>query len=277
MAHNPETSTMIPTQILDTLEHTWNSINSLCESLTETQWKTLTQLPGWTVQDNLSHLIGTERMLQGLPATEHRATDMSFVKNPIGEFNEHEVDVRRGRSGPEVFAEWKDLSQLRVHTLRNADEAYFNQEAMTPTGPGTLTDFLHIRILDCWAHEQDMRNALRIPGNADGPGAGHTIDRLIRTIPIVVGKRAATPEGQSVVIHITGAVQRTVAVTVADGRAKIVSDVPTNPLCSLSIDSQVFYQVATGRMSGADARSHCEITGDAELAQRILDNFNMMI
>lgn len=277
MANYSETSTMIPTQILDTLEHTWSSINTLCESLTEEQWKTPTQLPGWTVQDNLSHLIGTERMLQGLPATEHRASDMSFVKNPIGEFNEHEVDVRRDRPGAEVLAEWKELVALRTQTLRSADEAYFAQEAMTPTGPGTLADFLHIRILDCWAHEQDMRNALHLPGNTGGPGASHTIDRLIRTVPIVVGKRAATPEGQSVVINITGPVVRTIAVTVTDGRANIVSEAPKDVICSISLNSEVFYQVATGRISGVDAKPHCTVSGDQDLAQKILDNFNMMI
>jgi len=84
MANNPNTSTMIPTHTINTLEHTWNSISSLCATLSEEQWKTQTQLPGWSVQDNLSHMIGTERMLQGLASTEHRASDMSFVKNPIG-------------------------------------------------------------------------------------------------------------------------------------------------------------------------------------------------
>jgi len=268
---------MIPTQTLDTLEHTWKFINSLCAQLTEQQWKTPTQLPGWTVQDNLSHLIGTERMLQGLPATPHRATDMSFVKNPIGEFNEHEVDVRRSLSGAEVFEEWKEISELRLATLRNADDEYFAREAMTPTGPGTIADFLHIRILDCWLHEQDIRVALDILGNNDGPGASHTIDRLIRTIPIVVGKRAATPEGETVVINITGPVERQVVVTVVDGRAQIVTDTPASPICTISMGSPTFVQVATGRLTGEEAHPSCQIEGDDELATRILNQLNMMI
>jgi uncharacterized protein (TIGR03083 family) len=277
MAHHPKASTMIPTHIINTLEHTWNSISSLCESLTEQQWKTSTQLPGWSVQDNLSHMIGTERMLQGLPAAEHRAADMSFVKNPIGEFNEHEVDARRPLPGAQVLSEWNDLVQLRVSTLNSADEAYFAREMMTPTGPGTMADFLHVRILDCWLHEQDMRIALKIIGNTGGDGAEHTIDRLIRTIPIVVGKRAATPEGHSVAIHITGPVSRDISVTVVEGRARIDTSPASTFACSISIESPMFVQLATGRVDGATATPSCTITGDKDLAQRILNNFNMMI
>lgn len=92
-----------------------------------------------------------------------------------------------------------------------------------PTGPGTLGDFLGIRILDCWVHEQDMRRATGIAGNEGGPAAEHTIDRLTRTLPIVVGKRAATPEGASVVFVITGSVQRNIPITVISGRATIVT------------------------------------------------------
>lgn len=268
---------MIPTHIINTLEHTWRSISSLCETLTEQEWKTATQLPGWSVQDNLSHMIGTERMLQGLPATEHRAADMSFVKNPIGEFNEHEVDARRALPGSDVLSEWKELVEQRLSTLNNADEVYFAREMMTPTGPGTMADFLHVRILDCWLHEQDMRVALNMPGNTGGPGAEHTMDRLIRTIPIVVGKRAATPEGQSVSIQVTGPVVRDISVTVREGRAGIDTTPATSFLSAISIDSATFFQLATGRITGEVAAPSCTVSGDVELATRILNNFNMMI
>ncbi len=122
------------------------------------------------------------------------------VKNPIGQFNEAEVDARRGIAGAEVLAEWNELVDLRVATLRSADDAYFAKEMSTPTGPGTMADFLHIRVLDCWIHEQDMRRALGRAGSPrrtrrpSTPSTG-----LLRTIPIVVGKRAATPEGGAVI------------------------------------------------------------------------------
>lgn len=268
---------MIPVDTIDKLGQIFDSLGSFLPSLTEEQWKTPTQLPGWNVQDNLSHIIGTERALFGMPETSHRASDLSNVKNPIGEMNEHHVDYRRTWPGAKVLEEFRDLAERRMEQLRTADEAYFATESMTPTGPGTVADFLHIRVLDTWTHEQDMRRALGMPGHRGGPAAEHTIDRLIRTVPIVVGKRAATPEGRTVVVRITGAVERTVVTTVREGRAAMGGDVQADALCGISMDSDVFLQLATGRGEPAALAAQCTVSGDAEHASKVLLQFNMMI
>lgn len=266
---------MIPTDTIDALAQCWQSISALGASLDEAAWKTSTDLPAWTVQDNLSHLIGIERMLEGLPRTEHRAADLSHTKNPIGEANEHEVDVRRSLAGSDVLAEWNEIVATRLHTLRTADDDYFAAPAMTPTGPGTVADFLHIRVLDCWVHEQDMRRAVAKPGNLSGPAAELTIDRLLRTIPIVVGKRAATPEGGAVVIDITGGVTRHLVCEVTGGRAALVA-APTNPpLCTITLDTEAFLVLATGRRRSDDVQA--SVQGDSSLGAAVLGNFNMMI
>ena len=161
-----------------------NDLTELCAPLTEQQWKTATDCPGWSVQDNISHLVGIENMLLGKPPTAHKSPKYDYIKNPIGEHNEHEIDVRRSLTGSQVFAEWKATAAERAHQLQTADAEYFAKPMMMPTGPGTLGDFLDIRILDLWIHDQDIRRALNISGNHGGPCAEHTIDRLIRTLPI---------------------------------------------------------------------------------------------
>jgi len=163
----------------------------------------------------------------------------------------------------------------RTNQLLTADDDYFAKPMMMPTGPGTLGDFLDIRILDIWIHDQDIRRALSLDGNHGGPCAEHTIDRLIRTLPIVVGKRAATPEGNSVAIRITGDVQRDVFITVVDGRAKIVDATPATMVCEITMASTVFTALATGRKT--DAETVWTSSGDAKLAQLIASQLNMMI
>jgi uncharacterized protein (TIGR03083 family) len=199
------------------------------------------------------------------------------VKNPIGEFNEAEVEARRAMSGAQVLAEWNELVELRLRTLRSAGETYFATEMMTPTGPGTMADFLHIRVLDCWIHEQDMRRALGRPGHGGGAAAEHTIDRLLRTLPIVVGKRAATPEGGAVVIDITGEVERHLVCEVTGGRAAFVDEPTAPPLATVSLDSEAFVVLATGRRTAAAMADRIHLSGDTALGQKIVDNLNMMI
>jgi uncharacterized protein (TIGR03083 family) len=266
---------MIPTDTVDTLIACFEALSALGTELSDDDWDTPTDLPGWSVKDNLSHLVGTERAMQGFPGTNHRAAPVPHTRNPIGEANEHEVDSRRVLSGDEVLAEWNEISAQRIATLRSASDDYFDAPAMTPTGPGTVADFLHIRVLDCWLHEQDMRRAVHRPGHLSGRCAEHTIDRLIRTIPIVVGKRARTPEGGAVAIHITGGVERRVVCEVVDGRAKFVDQPSATPLASITLGTDAFAALAAGRRS-ADAVT-TTVEGDHELAQRVLSNFNMMI
>ena len=268
---------MIPIDTIDKLESIWRSVSSLGAGLDERQWKLPTELDGWTVQDNLSHLIGTERVLQGLPAATKPAEMGDHVKNPIGQFNEAEVEARRACSGAEVLAEWNDLVDLRVATLRSADEAYFAKEMPTPTGPGTMADFLHIRVLDGWIHEQDMRRAVGMPGHLGGPAAEHTVDRLLRTVPLVVGKRAATPEGRAVIIEITGDVRRHVVCEVTNGRAAIVPQPTTDPMATVTLDTEAFVVLATGRCPAAAISDRIELGGDQALGQAVVDNLNMMI
>ena len=268
---------MIPTETIDKLEATWRSISEFCSSLSEEQWKTPTQLPNWSVQDNLAHLIAFESEFHGVPRPEHTATDKSHIKNELGDSNEDDVDYWRSFTGADVLAEWNKISSARLDTMRAADEAHFAREVMSPAGPGTVADFLHIRVLDCWTHEQDMRRALGIPGHQSGPSAEHTIDRLIRTVPIVIGKRAGTAEGECVVIRITGHVQRIIATTIVEGRGKVSNEAPATSRCDISMDSDTFLQLATGRATYEEVADHVTFAGDAEHANRVLTQFSMMI
>lgn len=268
---------MIPIQQIDTLEATFLSLSNLGRQLSEEQWKLPTDCPGWSVQDNLSHLVGIEVALSGGKPTSHKSPKFDYIKNAIGEHNENEIDVRRSQSGAQVLEEWNSVSSNRITQLRAADDAYFETPMMMPTGPGTLGDFLGIRILDCWVHEQDMRRATGIAGNEGGPAAEHTIDRLTRTLPIVVGKRAATPEGASVVFVITGSVQRNIPITVIGGRATIVTAPPVEVLCTVQLDSNAFTALATGRQTADQLANRLQISGDNDLGQRVVTQLNMMI
>ena len=268
---------MIPNDVLEMLFDTWDSMIDLGRSLTEDEWKTQTECPGWSVQDNISHIIGTERMLEGLPASAHQSPKFDWVKNPIGGFNENEVDERRNKPGVEVLAEFEELIATRKATLSNADDSYFDRDMMTPTGPGTMADFLDIRVLDNWVHEQDIRNAIGKPGHNAAPAAIHTIGRLIRTLPIVVGKRAQTPDGESVVISITEPVLRLVPIGVQNGRAEFLGELPSNPLVLIEMDSDTFVRLANGRCTASQCADRISLAGDTQLGKRIVENFGMMI
>ena len=262
---------------LQSLYETWVALAEFGASLTEDQWKTPTKCPGWSVQDNLSHLIGTERSLGGLGDTTHKATNLEHVKNPIGEMNEHQVDARRSLSGAAVLQEFNEITKLRKAFFDAAPENFFTDETMTPIGKAPMATFLQIRAMDCWVHEQDMRRALGKPGSEASISAELSVDRLCRTLPMVVGKRAQTPDGASVVINIIGPVKRKFVISVIDGRATVVETPKDKPVMEISFDSNTFVELATGRTPGEQLRDKIEITGDVALGERVANSLNMMI
>ena len=93
-------------QVVDLMEHVWHSIDSLCSPLTEGQWKTPTECPGWSVQDQVSHLVGAESRILGNPVPDHAPRDTSHVKNDVGQSNEVVVDYRRSWPGQRVLEEF---------------------------------------------------------------------------------------------------------------------------------------------------------------------------
>ena len=188
-------------QMVDLMESVWRSIDGLCSSLTPDQWATPTECPGWAVQDQVSHLVGSECRILGRPAPEHEPSDTSHVRNEVGQGNEVLVDYRRQFSGAEVLAEFREITAERLTLLRAMSEEDFAAETPNPLGSGPYTDMLAIRIYDAWVHEQDMRRALGIPGHLDGPVAQHSYGRTRAAMPFVVGRKVKPDDGSTVVFR----------------------------------------------------------------------------
>ena len=146
----------------------------------------------------------------------------------------------------------------------------------TPTGPGTMTDFLAMRILDCWVHEQDIRRALDLPARTTGPAAAHTVDRLTRSLPMVVGKRAACPDGDAVAIELTGPLERRFVCEVTGGRAAFVDTPSAPPQATITMDTECFVLLATGRRTPAEVADRITVSGNADLGTRVLAGMNVL-
>jgi uncharacterized protein (TIGR03083 family) len=267
-------------EIVDNLERIWRSISDLCSTFTEKEWKTLTDCPQWTVQDHVSHMLGTEsRVFLGRPMPEHTPQDMRHVKNDIGWMNETWVDSRRAWLGAKVLAEFREVTGERLKALRAMREADFSTPTQTPIGPGTVRDFLHIRIFDCWVHEQDIRRAVGRPGNLEGPVARHSVGRITSAMPFVVGKKAQAPPGTTVVFEITGPAGDTLPIGVEGTRARRLDALPATPTVRLTMDVETFNCLGCGRweLDTVLASGKVRINGNRALGETIVRQMNFMI
>ena len=265
--------------MVDALDEVWTRIAALGAGLSEEEWKRPTEVPGWSVQDNMTHLTDLEAMILGRPAPDHAAPDgLAHVKNEPGARNERFVDARREWTGADALAEFVEVTHARVAQLRSYSVEDFAADSWTPMGPGTVHDLLPFRVFDSWVHEQDMRRAVAQPGGLGGGAAEEAMRRITGTAGYVVGKKAAAPDGTTVVIELEAPLSETIAIGVEGGRARVLDSVPDAPTVRITADGETYARLACGRGDPAAARAagSVRIEGDQELGVRIVDQLNFL-
>jgi uncharacterized protein (TIGR03083 family) len=255
------------------LADTWRSTSAVCASLADADWDLATDCPGWTVRDQLAHMIGTESFLLGRPAPPV-VPPVEHVLNPIGEMNEAWITPRRPLPGSEVLAEFDEVTAIRLAALEAMTDEELEAETPSPIGRVPYARFMDVRVMDCWVHEQDIRRAVGRPGGLDGPAARAALTRLLGSFGFVVGKRVAPPEATSVAIEIEGMGLGS-AVEIRDGRAvPIQPGAGDEPSVLILTDAETFACLAAGRWAGDKAldAGRVQIRGDAAIGEAVIRN-----
>jgi len=266
--------------VVGAMAQVWASLIGVCERIGDPGWDQVTDCPGWTVKDQLSHLIGIERMLLGEepPAPLEEVPD--HVTNAFGEMNEVWVEARRPTPGNDVFAEFAETTNQRLDELRAMPKDAFDKIGWSPVGQVPYREFMETRILDSWAHEQDIRRAVGRPGGRNGVGEAVTLDRCEHSMPFVVGKRVAPPDGTSVLFAVNGVMGRQIYVEMRDGRAALMPDPPDHqPAVTLSMDQEAFWLLGFGRVEPMRlvASHQVRVAGDIALGHKVLESMAFMI
>jgi len=192
-------------QILGAFEETIQSLDTVLADLGPDDWHRPTGCPGWDVQDVVSHLVGVENQLAGLPDPEHELPEgLAHVRHDDGRGLEIAVDFRRGLAPAEILSQFRESTErglaLRRSRPRGADEI-----TEGPFGwKMPYWQLLSIRTFDCFAHEQDVRRAVEQPGNLDGEAAGVTRDLIASFLPGVLASRVEGLADREVVINVGG-------------------------------------------------------------------------
>ncbi len=264
--------------IIDNLAAVWASIDGLCRDLTAEEWERPTDCPGWSVKDHLSHVVGAESLLLGRPLPDHKPPRAGRLANPLAEINEVAVDYRRPWLGQRVLEEFRAVSGERLAQFRLLTPEDFARDSWMPVGTGTLRDLLRTRVFDCWVHEQDMRRALGRPGDMEGAPAQQAMAMITAAMPRTIAKKAAPPDGATIVLNITGPVRDVLSIGITGKRANLLTDVPARPSVRLTTDIETFMRLAVGRCDPQSVLCDNRITieGDESLGRRVVEHLNFL-
>ncbi len=264
---------IVKDRVVAALGEVWASIDDLLSDLDDADWATPTALPGWSVQDTVAHIVGTEAMLLGEPSPSVTIDRdrLTHVRNDIAEFNEVWIEHLRASGPAEVLAGFRERTAARLAALQALSDDEWTADSFTPSGPSTYGRFMQIRVFDCWLHEQDMRDALGRPGHESGVAVEVTLDELELAMGFIVGKQARAADGESIRFDLTdgGAVVRSISVVV-DGRAQLVDEGPADPTVTVTMPIPVMMRRCAGRVGLDAVRDRIVVGGDSDLGERLL-------
>lgn len=267
--------------LIDAFDHTVQSIIDLGMSCRDADFDLPTECPGWTVKDQIAHVVGAEKSFAGLPRTEVAVPDYPHVKGAFARLVEQDVESRRAVPGREVVAELAEFHPERVAALR-ASDADLDTVIGGIFGPETtFGQHLHRRIVDAWVHEQDLRAALDRPGDLDSAGAAIFTADILAALPRVAARVAGIGPGHAVVLDVSGPVVARDGVRIVtgdDGRpyGEALFSGQDRPVgeeqldvTSIHLTTDALTRRAAGRRS-VDA-IHYTATGDEDIARRVLE------
>lgn len=251
----------------------FSAVDGVCSTLDPDDWTRDTDCPGWSVQDQLAHLLSFEAVATGTPpAPEVDLSHLSRVENDFQRATEREVEARRGWTPDAVLAEFRAATTKRMAALRALDDAGWEGDLITPVGSAPQRKILGVRILDVHFHEQDIRRATGRPGHLDGDVARYVVQRMMYLgLPHILAKGAGAPDGTHLRVEVAGPVGCEATIGVVDGKGAVVEGPTAN--ATLATDVETFLCLIGGRWTPARALDEGRITiaGDETLARSVLD------
>ena len=133
------------------------SLDAIVARLTDEQWGLPTPSPGWSVADQIGHLT----YFDGAAATAIADPEAfrASVNQLMAADDRDTLTLHRHLSSPELLAAW------RANRIRLADVATSlgDDARVAWYGPSMgAKSFLTARLMECWAHGQDVADALGV-------------------------------------------------------------------------------------------------------------------
>ncbi|GAB79402.1 hypothetical protein AUCHE_24_00570 [Austwickia chelonae NBRC 105200] len=269
--------------LVEAFAGTAQAVVDLTFALSEEDAAAPTPCPGWTIKDQVSHVVSLEAALIGRPDPVVDVPERDYLRNSIGRAMENGVEFRRARTVGDIVTELQHTLAARLGRLRDGGLTEDTEVEGIGGRPTTLADLLRLRIFDVWCHEQDIRDALGRPGNLDSPAAAVTVARILDALPEIVVQKVGLEPGRVLMVELTGPVVARSGVRVEkvdDGEICghlmfAGSHDETGPIpaigrtISLQMSTDVFTRRAAGRRSAED--SVYTVLGDEDVARRFME------
>jgi uncharacterized protein (TIGR03083 family) len=177
-----------------------------------------------------------------------------------------------------VLGIFRSLVAERRDQLRGFPPERFDEVGPSPVGQVPYREFMRVRLMDTWVHEQDIRRAVGRPGHQRGRAVDNALERFVAAMPFVVGKKAGATDGSSVRFDLSGDAARTFTVVMEGGRGRVSTDGPPDPTVTVAMPTQTWWCLCLGRWDAERASAEgLSLSGDEELGRKVIGQLAFMI
>lgn len=238
-------------------------------------WKLPSACPGWRVIDVIAHLGALAH-----EAVEPPAPDPSWPQNRE-RYHDMRVDERRGWGHDEVIEEWRRFTPRQLKILALGQEMAQAEEPVPVPGLGTyprhlLANTMAFNVL-CHLRYDMLAPRGPLPFTVAPPTdrlVAPAVEFMLAGLPQMQGRELDVTVTEPLVLDLTGPGSTTVTILPAedmDGRLTVTPGAAG----STQIRSTATDFICWGT-TRTPWREHCEITGDAAVAEPFLDRLDII-
>ena len=147
-------------EICTDLAKEYDELDAVVAALDESGWNRMTPAEGWTIKDQIRHIaFYDERAVLAVTEPEAFAQHLAEIsKDPLGHLEALEK-ADKDLAGAEVLLGWRQIRRVLLDVLLPLD-----RKARLPWygPPMSAMSFATARIMETWAHGQDVADALGI-------------------------------------------------------------------------------------------------------------------
>jgi uncharacterized protein (TIGR03084 family) len=144
--------------LCDDLADEHADLDALVAPLDAEQWDLMTPADGWAIRDQIHHLAWFDR--NGVLAIEDPDAFNASMAETVGDFEGFEARLRAEASdmAPDgLLSWWRQERQRILHVMRTVDPS---MRVPWYGPPMALSSFATARLMETWAHGQDVADAL---------------------------------------------------------------------------------------------------------------------
>jgi uncharacterized protein (TIGR03084 family) len=172
----------------------------LCSIVADADLDAPTPAEGWNVRDAVSHLAGTDvEALKAATRPEEFVAGLTEVAKDIDGFLTGQLVERRGLSREQLLSSWQDGFDAMVEAFADVPAGTKVPWYGPPMSPAS---FATARLMEYWAHGQDVADALGVQ-RAATDRLRHICHLGVRTRGFAYANRGLAPPDVPVAVELT--------------------------------------------------------------------------